>query len=286
MARITVVIPVLNQFPLLRQNLELLTKENSPEDFDVLIIDNGSDEEFHTDIPNVSVIRFDEPIGVYPCFQVGLENTDSEILCFMHSDFFFWNPRWYKQIEGAFNGNSKLGLVGCIGSDDWSYNGGRGGGTMGSFQGKTIGDKWSGSHISGHGKDITGRLQNAVQVDGCCMIFRRQALQSIGFRDDIYFHFYDRIMSAQILEKGWKIAVLGIECDHVSNQTAGNESAKYWPAAKKFCIEHNIPFPEDTENFDSIIYQDAEQRYLKEWRDEKHFFPMRLDKNTGEIVRY
>jgi hypothetical protein len=155
---------------------------------------------------------------------------------FIHNDLFVENLRWYKQVEGAFNGNKKLGLLGFVGSWDWSYDGGRGTGTMGSFQGKTFDGFVGGSHISLHGEDVTGQLRNACQLDGCSMVFRRQTLESIGFRDDLFFHFYDRIMSAQVLERGWQIAVLGIECDHLSGKTMGEVS--YDRACEKWCNEH------------------------------------------------
>jgi hypothetical protein len=108
------------------------------------------------------------------------------------------------------------------------------------------------------------------------MIFRRAALESIPLKDDYLFHhFYDRIVSCQILEAGWKIAVLGVECDHIGGKTV-NGSDSYEAAAKKWALEHHLIIPEKFENWDSVIYADAERKFLSEFRDQKHFIPIKV----------
>jgi len=295
--RTTLIISCLNQFELLNENLKVLTKDNDSDDFEILIIDNGSDTPFETDLPNVRVIRFEEPFGSYPVFKIALENTSSDILAFIHSDFIIWNPRWFAQVGNAFRGDSKLGLIGMIGSNSWGVNGGRGGGTMGSFQGRTLAEKWSGSSISGHGQDVTGQLRNACQLDGCSMIFRRECLESLPLDNwKLPHHFYDRVLSAWTLQHDWKIAVLGVECDHISGRTMGesryNQMCKKW-AKENLGIEkisqwidnnkawhYNITNPSHGEKpgdaWDWVIYQEAQKRFLQDFRDKQKFIPMQV----------
>ena len=303
---ITCVIPVLNQHELAHKAIELLCQGNRPDDFDVLVIDGGSDEPFVSDRENVTVIRFDEPIGVYPTFKIALENTTSDILAFFHSDFFVYEKNWFRQVEGAFRGDKKLGLVGFLGSSQWDVLGGRGGGTMGNFIGKKdIDGKWNGSVMSDHGATIPGQLRNAVVLDGCSMIFTRECLSSLPLDSwNCIHHMYDRVLCAWTLERGFKIAVLGIATDHISGQTANRES-KYDDLGRKWA-EKNLGISQPTEwlkknkdwvldpmnpsrkkdgqvfeqmtlgNWDSVIYLEAERRFLKEFRDEKHVIPRQV----------
>jgi glycosyltransferase involved in cell wall biosynthesis len=296
MSRICAVVPILNQHEIAHKCLELLMVDNSPEDFEILVIDGGSDVEFHSELSNVTVIRFDEPIGVYPTFKIALENTRADILAFFHSDLFVENPRWWHQIEGAFKGDSRLGLIGTVGSKDWGFNGGRGRTDM-SFQGKIFSSEWKGSTCEDNRADnITGGLRNSVVLDGCSMIFRRECLSSLPLDEwSMPHHFYDRVLCAMTLQSGWKIATLGIECDHISGQTANKEN-KYQEFGKKWAFE-NLEITEPNQwiekhrdwvnnstnpsrgiteipNWDQLIYQEAQRRFLLEYRDKRHVLPV------------
>lgn len=293
--RITVVIPTINQFSLLRKNLELLTQNNSPEDFDILVVDNNSDEEFHIDLPNVSVLRLNETIGTYPLYHFVLENTQSDILAFFHSDFFITDKTWHRQVESLFKSTPNLGILGFIGSNEMDQFGGRGMGTCSNFQGGDYGE-WKGSEAKIHGQSIPNQFRSAVNLDGCSMIFRRECLASLPFKEDFPpMHHYDRLFCCQALENNWKIGVLGIACDHISGRTMGEE--KY----NKLCIDwanthlgitkpeewmdKNFNWLNDSDNpsrnnkvndWNSVIYFEAEKQFLKEWRKDKKFIPRRI----------
>jgi ADP-ribose pyrophosphatase YjhB (NUDIX family) len=96
-------------------------------------------------------------------------------------------------------------------------------------------------------------LRPAAVVDGCAMILRRQALEEIGIKPALPpTSFDDRRISCQVLERGWCIAVLGIACDHLGDETAGRQADS--PA----------------------LYLEAERQFLTEWRETKHFIPLRV----------
>lgn len=285
--KLTVVIPALNQFPLLEQTLKFLESDN----YDILVIDNGSDEEFKTSQKNVRVLRLDENVGNYPVFKLAFEHTDADIIAVFHSDFFVYDTEWSQKVIREFERDPKLGLIGFIGSNEIDYAGGRGLGTASNFQGQVVYEyrnfdgtpvaeekKWIVSPAEAHGKRLTGFMYAAV-VDGCSMIFRRDALRDIGFRDDFPpHHFYDRLFSTQMLEKGWRVGVLGIACDHVSGQTANQEN-KWQMTAKTWATEHHISPGGLGVNWDNVIYAEAERRWLSEYRNNKHIVPCKVDIN-------
>jgi cellulose synthase/poly-beta-1,6-N-acetylglucosamine synthase-like glycosyltransferase len=279
--KLSVIIPSLNQFPLLEQTLQYLIEAREQEsDYKIIVIDNGSDERFETDLPGVEVQRCEEPIGSYKAFDWGFDVTDSDVVAFFHSDLFVYEKGWDKKVISEFEKHSRLGMIGFVGSNEIDFNGGRGSGTTSNFQGRSIVKKetcsyWEGSVAEVHGKRNNG-FTKAVVCDGCAMIIRRDAWNDIGYRENYLFHhFYDRIISCQLLEKNWNIGVLGIECDHISGQTVMHEQ-KYIDAAKKFCIENHITPGGIGTNWDNEVYLDAEKKFLREFRDEKHIVPIKI----------
>jgi GT2 family glycosyltransferase len=285
-SRVSVIIPVLNQFDLVEKTLEYLSQE-LPRPYELLIIDNGSDVPFETKFPDVKILRIDEPIGSYPTFKVGLQEAEGEILAFFHSDFFVYDKDWSRKVLAEFDKDTQLGMIGFIGSNEIDSAGGRGLGTTSNFQGKrtlkTISlqgaDRtytyWEGSPAAVHGKINAGFTRAAV-VDGCCMILRRTALEDIGFRENFgIHHFYDKLISTQLLEKQWKIGVLGIECDHISGQTV-NQEQKYKDAVRDWAIKNHYHPGGLGINWDDFVYHYSENYWLKEYRDTKHIIPIKV----------
>jgi hypothetical protein len=135
--------------------------------------------------------------------------------------------------------------------------------------------KWVGSKAEVHGGRSTV-FSPAVVVDGAAMIIRRETWEDIGYRDNyIFHHFYDKIISCQMLEKGWKIGTLGIGCDHFSGQTVNQEKA-YLEAAMEWCVKNKIAPVDAPVNWDRTIYLDSEIKFLKEFRDKKHILPITI----------
>lgn len=275
--RLSVVIPVLNQFPLTIATYKQLraVTDTLDDDVEFLIIDNGStiplDE---ADVPGATIIRNEASIGVYPTFRQGFENTTGDVVAFFHSDLVVWEQNWNERLIKHFQDNTNLGMIGFIGSNEIDGSGGRGLGTTSNFLGRNLSDgehTWYGSRGSIHGKVSEG-LSRAAVVDGCAMIINRDAWEDVGSRDDFPpHHFYDRLISTQLLEKGWDIAVLGVACDHFSGQTVNQEDS-YHIMAENWCNKNGVAFEV---GWDNTIYKEAERRWLKEYRDEKHLIPLK-----------
>ncbi len=105
------------------------------------------------------------------------------------------------------------------------------------------------------------------------MIIRREAWERIGYREDWPpHHFYDRLISCQMLEAKYKVGVLGIACDHISGQTVSKEE-RYEKLASKWCHKNHIA---KTHNWDDAMYREAERRFLYEYRQVKHLVPVRV----------
>jgi hypothetical protein len=303
---LTLVMGVLNQHELATQSLELAMHTlGEPKDTQILLIDNGSSTPYLDHIKaavktyaervgELKVIRNPENVGNYPLFFQAREQADGEAIAVIHSDLFIYGQNWDTHIKQWFEGEPQLGLIGFLGSSEIDNFGGRGMGTMSNFQGTTLG-RWSGSKAEIHGARIedNGRRWGAV-VDGCAMIFRKEAFAQIPQRPEFPpHHFYDRLFSAQMKELGWRTGVLGVAIDHISGQTANQEQA--WVDTAKAWAEKHLGLTEPQQwkdydpvwfgntmnpsrghvpqGFDHVIYLAAERMFLREYRDSKHIIP-------------
>ncbi len=285
--KLSVVIPVMNQHPMFRAVFGQLLNASSPET-EFIIIDNGSNIPLEGCISvdgkllstfadrKIRVIRNEKSIGVYPTFDQGMKAATGDIVAFFHSDLIVWEKDWDKRVIQQFDITPPLGLIGFIGSNEIDSNGGRGGGTTSQFMGLSLGSpegSWSGSPASAHGMTNAGYTRGAV-VDGCAMILRRSAWDAIGVKADFpLHHFYDRLISCQMLEKGFHVGILGIACDHISGQTV-NQEPSYTDIAREWCEAHGLGM--EGHNWDTTIYLEAERRFLREYRNQKAILPVKF----------
>lgn len=314
--KLSIVIGVLNQFELSCEAIRLaIQNANRPEDIQLIVIDNGSDSlfiDYLQGLPEMSdvrqaietvgffdVVRNDVNTGNYPMFDQARGHARGDVVAFFHSDVFVWQKGWDEQVLAQFEGQPQLGLMGFIGSTELDNWGGRGMGTISNMQGRAVkkadGGEWRGSAGAIHGKVSSGMTIDGSVVDGCVMIFRRSVLEQLPMREDYPpHHFYDRLMSAQVIELGFKIGILGIEFDHVSGQVANTQSKWQATSAEWFKLKHGIDTPQQwAEKFDDWVkrgnspskgkvpdqwdycaYLEAERLFLQEYRDQKHLVPI------------
>ena len=286
--KLSVIIPFIDQRDMLEQTIKL-ARDNAVSDIEIIAVDN-------------TVLNQ----GNYPIFKLGLKICDADILCFIHSDVFIYEKGWDQRVIDEFYNNPELGLIGFVGSSEIDDNGGRGLGTVSNMQGRTVQmtrpltkeelnqpDKypgiarlfsWAGSASEAHGGNITGRM-NAAVVDGCVMIFRRHVLEELPYKDYPIHHFYDRLMSCQVIERDYKVEVLGVEFDHISGQTVNTMPESYVATTKKWfddkglstfekiAREYTIDKPT---NWDEANYLVAEKMFLDEYKEDKHFIPIHV----------
>lgn len=294
--KLSIVIPLMNQFSLVRA-MEAQLYKTIPQDTQVIFLDNGSDIPYVPVNQNTKVIRYDKSVGVYPTFNMGFIYATGDVVAFFHSDLIVWEDGWIERVLYQFKQDPRLGMIGFIGSNEIDSSGGRGLGTVSNFMGKELtryGDSymtvrkmesgdheaylsWKGSPAEDHGKRNT-LFTRAKVVDGCSMIIRREAWNDIGFREDFPpHHFYDRLISTQLLEKNWHIGVLGIQFDHISGQTV-NQEPKYQRMAWEWLVDKGIVKDDFNPNwnYDQNIYLVAQEMWLTEYRDEKHLIPTKI----------
>lgn len=283
--KLAIIFPTLNQHDLAKTSIDFAVNLLA-DPADVVVLDNGSNPPFeyadllqNSEKNYVQIVNLSKNIGVYPTFWEALKYTDADILAFFHTDLMIAEQGWDARVIKTFESIPKLGLIGFVGSNEIDSSGGRGVGTTSNFQDRAhvrrLADGtekiWKGSPAEAHGMRNEG-FTFAAGVDGCAMIFRREVLEQIKQRPDFpVHHFYDRLLSCETRELGYDVGVLGIGCDHISGQTANTE-ADY---GKEWALAHGLTKAEN-ENWDQVIYKEAERQWLSEYRDTKHFIPCKV----------
>lgn len=286
---ISLVIPFIDSWDITKQCIETVASHLFLP-AELVIIDNGSDKTHRTLIADLikdtnfkkyKYIRNKENIGVLGSFKQGYENSTGDIVCYIHNDVLIHQDKWDVMVNEAFANDDQLGMAGIFGARGVYADGGREG-----CMSHMLGQVWGKTEVRPaalhHGELMTG-VSPCVMFDGVGLFFRREALQWLVEETDMFadwrapHHFYDRIMSLKVLQRGYHLAVIGLQFDHYSGATA-NHSQKYVDSMQKWCDANG--YNKLPDGWDQTIYWIAE----KQWRDEfASLTPVHVDQGSYNV---
>jgi glycosyltransferase involved in cell wall biosynthesis len=111
---VSVIVPVYNDSARLQKCLDALTNQTYPKaDFEVIVVDNGSDESIEPVVkrfPQAKVLREVQP-GSYASRNLGIAHAKGEIVAFTDADC-IPAADWLEQGVAALQGTAGCGLVG------------------------------------------------------------------------------------------------------------------------------------------------------------------------------
>lgn len=254
-----------------------LREASDPYLTEIVVVDNGSSDPFPAS--GDRLIRYESNIGGNAVFHRWLSDDwfkggPPEFLAFLHCDLFVHEHHWDQRVVDAFDADPKLDLIGFVGSTQIDPRGGRGSGTMLNFTGAFFEGIGVGSPAEKHGARVRDLRPSAV-VDHCAMIFRRSTLEQLTPQEGTYApeHFYDRLMSCEVLERGGHVATLGIACDHFSGGI-GPGMVKADELRRKWLTEESLKFdPSDTY---TAVYVESERRFFARYQG---FFPLTVGRD-------
>ena len=271
--------------------LELLVKNSSKELTDVILVDNASPnperlQSLIFDKVKVDrVIRIDQNDGVNSVFHKTLSQLQEyDIIAHFHCDLMIVDNAWDELVAMAFDIDPKLGLAGMVGSYEIDGAGGRGLGCHTTYMGYKY-RSGQGSPAEIHGARTQGVISAAV-LDHCSMIFRKSVLEQLPAQLEAGFaphHFGDRIWCCEVLNRGYHIALLGIDCDHFGG-ASGIGLSEYMAMSRRWLEKYDIPH--DSESPDGALYKEAERIFLSKWRDTLHFIPLRVNSDYSITHRH
>lgn len=283
--KLVIVITAVDEPVLAKESTKWIRQNIRHSNTEVILFDNGSYEpldKFDADM----VHREEKNVGPNPVFHRSLplvKSLGADVVAFFHCDLMVRHEGFDDDVLRAFNTIDKLALVGFVGSNQIDAGGGRGLGTMLNFMGYEYPQPWGkATTAEQHGIRVEG-LRPAVVLDHCSMIFDINVLDEILPDEHTCppSHFNDRTYCCEVLYRGYKIAYLGIECDHLSGGVGrglSNQNVLY----EKWLKENGIAY--DQLNPDRAVYGEAERRFFLKWRDGIQFIPVQIT-NDWRLVR-
>lgn len=286
--RLAAIVTCVDSKELAEEALHYLRENTTPELTEIILLDNGS----YTPLPKYEadrVIRYEENIGVNAVFHrtiKELEEAGFTHVAHMHCDVMIREKSWDEFLLFTFDTDPKLALIGLLGSNEIDGAGGRGLGTASSFFGGEY-NTGNATPAEIHGRRVKGKEAAAV-VDHLLMAFPLEKLKQLPPQEESGYaphHFYDRILSCEVLARGWNVALLGLDADHFGGGTGLCKVPHEGPELgclnrdglyRRWLTSKGIGFQEG-DNLDLIVYKEAEKIFLNKWRDELHFIPVKVE---------
>jgi GT2 family glycosyltransferase len=119
---LSIIIPVFNQWPLTRQCLESLRANTPGDDYEVIVVDNGSTDQTPQDLPllgrslfpdRFKHIRSDVNLNFGPGCNLGARKSSGKYLCFLNNDTLL-TVGWLNPLLDEFHQEKTLGAAGPL----------------------------------------------------------------------------------------------------------------------------------------------------------------------------
>jgi len=277
--RMAAVVSCVDAPELAKESTKWLRYHTSPET-EIILLDNGSCpplSRFSAD----RIIRNHQNIGGNAVFHQMIPHLDAfgfEFVAYLHCDLMVREDNWDQRVMAAFDADPLLALCGFVGSNEVDEQGGRGGGTMLSYVSGYYEGFGQATKAEQHGLRVTD-MKPAAVLDHCSMIFRVDHLRQLPSQEGHYGigHFFDRICSAEVVIRGWHVAVIGVSCDHFRGGIAGGISSQL-DLYKHWLRKEGIPY--NPNNVDQAVYVESERRFLQRFRDKTYkLIPYRVNED-------
>lgn len=208
--KVSLVILTRDKVKLLRQCVDSLLARTSYQNYEVIVIDNGSVEEASftyfreiTKHPNVKVVRDDRPFNFSALNNVGVTHCTGEILGFLNNDLEFVKPHWLEKMV-AQAVRKEVGAVGArlLFPNNLLQHGGV---IIGI--GGVAGHNHKGRPREDYGYFNRAILsQNLSAVTAACLLMRREVFDRInGFDEGLSVAFNDVDLCLRVREAGYKV---------------------------------------------------------------------------------
>ena len=170
-----------------------------------------------TPLTEITVAKMD----LVTAYQEGFKLSVQNILGFVHDDTKIYEHGWDQRVLAEFD-DPQVGLVGFGGAPGFCHPNLRPDNYSQGAMGR-IGFRSNMRNAEVHGSRMTG-AENAMILDGFAMFVRREVLEKAGgwpVETPISYFMYDAWLCCVVRELGYKIRIVGVDCDHLGGRSTG-----------------------------------------------------------------
>jgi GT2 family glycosyltransferase len=211
--------------------LQSLTKQNLNQPFEVVVVDNGSDDDSQEMVLKdyaentrfrTEVIRNSENRGFCAANNQGFAASDTEFIALLNNDAEA-EPAWLEKLASAFDGRPDVGMAASkilVHEDPRRID--KAGHLIypdGQNRGRGSGELDEGQY---------DRVEEVLWPDGCAAMYRRAMLDEIGgFDEDFFAYADDAELGLRARIAGWKCQYIpGAVVRHHRGATLGVRSSR------------------------------------------------------------
>ncbi|MGU5731246.1 glycosyltransferase [Aeromonas jandaei] len=227
---VSIIIPTRNAVSLLKQCIDSVFNKTSYKNYEIIIVDNGSDEKESLDYlsllkenSNISVIRDDGDFNFSRLNNIAVNNAKGEVICLMNNDIEIVSPDWLDEMvsHALRPGVGAVGAKLLYPNDTVQHAGVILG--LGGIAGH--------AHLGLHRDDpgYFGRaslVQNYIAVTAACLVVKKSIYQEVGGLNEVHFSvaFNDVDFCIRVHDAGYRnVWTPFAELYHHESATRGND---------------------------------------------------------------
>lgn len=213
----SIIILTLNQLTLTVQCLESI-KRNTPEEHEIIIVDNGSSDEtvpfLKTHYPELKLIENKKNLGFAKGCNQGVEVSEGEAILFINNDTVV-PPGWLAPMLHALNSDSRVGMAGPV----TNYISGHQRIPVTYSELKNM-ETFAAEYC----ETKRGQVQEVRRLIGFCLLVKRSVLDEIGWFDERYGlgNYEDDDLCLRAIQYGYKLLIaLDSFIHHIGHASMG-----------------------------------------------------------------
>lgn len=224
--KVSIIILTWNGLSYTKQCLESLRTHTVFDDYEIIVVDNGSNDgtlKYLESLPWIRLIKNASNLGFTKGNNVALRATFDTDVVLLNNDMVIIQNDWLTRLQNTAHRNSTIGIVGCRLTS--------GNGILqhaGSYIRK---ETYWGQQIGGGQADINQYTQ-VREVEGvvfACAYIKREVLNKVGLLDEDYFaYFEDTDYCFKAREKGYKTVCSGdVTLVHFQNVSTSENKVSF-----------------------------------------------------------
>jgi O-antigen biosynthesis protein len=205
---VTIIIPTRNGLSLLRRCIETLREKTRYAAYELLVVDNGSDDpatlEYLASLEregSAQILRRPEPFNFSRLNNAAVREARGEFVCLLNNDIEVGDPNWLRELVS----HACRSGVGCVGARLWFPDGRLQHGGVFTGVGGVAGHAHKYLRRGDHGYMMRAEVtQTMSAVTAACLVVRRSTYLQVGGLDEEHLPVNDVDLCLRVREAGYR----------------------------------------------------------------------------------